>query len=130
MLQLKGIITHTENITALQVFNIEIPRQSTTGNFGSKETLFGWHIDDADRKEQALLLVIILLSPTESSMQIMTKEKISYETQGTAIAFPSSLVHRSFYANENTIKLCLFLRDTTPTINLHVENRVTRNQRT
>ena len=40
---LQGIIIHTENIIALQVFNVEIPRQSIPGNFGSKETLFGWH---------------------------------------------------------------------------------------
>ena len=38
---LKGIITYTENITALKVFNVEILQQSTTGQFGSKETLLG-----------------------------------------------------------------------------------------
>ncbi len=68
VLQLKGIIAHTENIIALSVSNMEILRQSTSGNFGSKETLFGWHVDDTDRKEQAVLSVIILLTSTKSSM--------------------------------------------------------------
>ena len=76
-LQLKGIITHAENITALKVFNMEILRQSSTGSYGSQQTLFGWHVDDTDRKLSAVLTVIVLLSKTASSMQIMTKEEIS-----------------------------------------------------
>ena len=59
----------------------------------------------------------------------MTKEQIGYEKQGTAIAFPSQLVHRSYYAEDNTIKLCLFFRHITPTINFYTKNRVTRNKR-
>ena len=128
-LQIKGIIAHAENITALKVFNIEILRQSSTGTFGSQQTLFGWHMDDTDRKLSAVLTVIILLTKTTSSMQIMTKEVISYEKQGTAIAFSSTLVHRSCYAEENTIKLCLFFQDTEPTIDFEVQGRVTRNKR-
>ncbi len=62
-------------------------------------------------------------------MQIMTKEEIGYEKQGTAIAFPSQLVHRSCYAEDNTIKLCLFFQDTEPTRDFDVEERVTRNKR-
>ena len=56
-----GTIIHTENITALTVFNIEILRQSSTENFGSKETLFGWHADNEERKTNTKLAVIILL---------------------------------------------------------------------
>ena len=87
-MQLKGIISHAENVTALSVFNMEILQQSTSGNFGSKETLFGWHIDDTDRKEQAVLLVIILLSSTGSSIQVMTKEKISYKKTSNGHCLP------------------------------------------
>ena len=102
---LQGIITYTENITALKVFNMKILQQSTTGNFGSKETLFRWHKDNEDRKKNAKLSVIILLLSTKSSMQIMNKEKCSYKRQGTAIAFPSGLFHRSVQADEHTMKL-------------------------
>ncbi len=129
VLQLKGIIAHAENITALNVFNMEILRQSSSGNFGSKETLFGWHVDDTDRKDSAVLSVIILLIPTKSSMQIMTKEQIVYEKQGTAIAFPSQLVHRSYYAEDNMIKLCLFFLNTEPSLDFYNKKRVTRNKR-
>ena len=77
-LQLKGIISHAENITALTVFNIKILRQSSSGTFGSQQTLFGWHVDDTDRKNSAVLSVIILLTKTTSFMQIMTKEEIGF----------------------------------------------------
>ena len=65
---LQGIIMHTEKSIELKIFNVEIIRKRTTGNFCSKETFFGWHKGDEDRKTFAKLSVIILLSPTESSM--------------------------------------------------------------
>ena len=36
---LDGIVLYIENITAVRVFNVEILRQSPTGQFGSKEFL-------------------------------------------------------------------------------------------
>ena len=65
---LNGMITHTENVTALKVFHIEIIRQSSTGKFESKETLFGWHIDNEDRKTNAKSMVVIVLPNTGTSM--------------------------------------------------------------
>ena len=90
---LDGIIIYTKNITALKNFDVGILHQSSTGQYGSKETLFGWHKDDEDRKTQAKLTAIILLSPTGSLMQIMTKSKLIYARQGTDLAFPSGLFH-------------------------------------
>ena len=49
MEMLEEMIKHMEIITALKVFNVEIPRQSSSGRHGSKETIFGWHIDN-DKK--------------------------------------------------------------------------------
>ena len=97
---LHGIIGYTEDITALKVFNVEILRQSSNGNCGAKETLFGWHKDTEDRKMKAKLTVIILLSPTDSSMQVMTKSKIVYVRQGTVLTFPLGLYHRLVHAEE------------------------------
>ena len=127
---LDGIIIYTENITTLKVSNVEILRQTSTGKFGSKETLFGWHKDNEDRKTQAKLTVIILLSPTGSLMQIMTKSKLAYARQGTALAFPSGLFHRLVQADERTMRLCLFFENTEPIINLDTSTRITNNQRT
>ena len=109
---LDGIIIHTENITSLRVFNVEILRQSPTRNFGSRKTLFGWHIDNEERKTNAKLTVIILLLITVSLIQTMTKSELVYERQGTALSFPSCLYHKSFQLEENTMELCLFLEDT------------------
>ena len=55
------MITHAKNITAVRVFNVEILRQISTWNFGSKETLFGWHADNEERKTNEKQTVIILL---------------------------------------------------------------------
>ena len=70
---LEGMIKHTKNITALKVFNVEILRQSSTSRHRSKETIFGWHIDNEEKKIQAKPTVVILLSNTTSLMKIMTK---------------------------------------------------------
>ena len=59
-------------------------------------------------------------------MQIMTKSKLSYARQGTALAFPSGLFHRSVQADEHTMKLCLFLHDTVPIIDLYTSTRTIR----
>ena len=107
-----GTIIHTENITALRVFNVEILRQSSTGNFGSREIFFSWHDDNEERKVNATLTVIILLLRTVSSIQIMTKSELVYKRQGTALSFPLCLYYKSVYVEENIMKLYLFLEDT------------------
>ena len=76
---LEGMIIYTENITATSVFNVEILRQSSSRKHGLKETMFGWHIDNKEKKMQAKLTVIILLSRTKLSMQILTKSKLNYK---------------------------------------------------
>ena len=98
------MIIHTENITDISVFNVEILRQSSTGSYRSKEMMFGWHIDNEEEKMQPKVIVIILLSNTTSTMKIMTKSNYNYEGQGTAIVFPSCLYHRSVHSEEKTIK--------------------------
>ncbi len=106
VLILDGMIINTEDIAVLGVFNVEILRQSSTGKYGSKEILFEWHIDNEDRKIQAKLAVVILLSDTTSSINIMTKVNYDYKGQGTAIDFPLCLYHKLVRSEERTIKLC------------------------
>ena len=69
------MIVYTENITALSVFNVEILRQSSNRKYGSKKTMFGWYIKNEEKKSQAEFTVIILLSNTKSTMQILTHTK-------------------------------------------------------
>ena len=111
------------------MFNIEILRQSSTEKFGSKETLFGWHVNNEDTKTNMKLTVIILLSKMSISMQIMTKSELHYKRQGTALLFPLCLHHQSIYAEGHTIKLCLFLKDTEEITAPESSARTTRNQR-
>ena len=123
----EGMIIHTQNITALSVFNVEILRQSTTGKYGSNETMFEWHIDNKKRKMQAKVTVIVLLLDTTLSMQIMTKSNYDYKGQGTAISFPSCLYYRSVQLKEKTVKSCFFLKDTDDIIDPDSIGRTTRN---
>ena len=123
------MITHTEYITALKVFNIESLRQSSTRKCGSKETLFCWYVDNEDRKTNVKLTMIIILSKTGTSMQIMTKSELHYERQGTALLFPSCLYHQSVYVEDHTMKLCFILEDTKEIISPELSARTTRGQR-
>ena len=126
---LEGTINHTENISTLSVFNVEILRQSSTGKYGLNETMFGWHIYNEERKVQVKVAAIILLSDTTSSIQIMTKSNYKYSAQGTDIAFPSYLYHRSVQLEEKTMNLCFFLKDTDNIIDHDSIGRTTHNMR-
>ena len=59
----------------------------------------------------------------------MTKSESDYERQETALSFPSCLYHKSVYAEENTMKLCLFLEDTENIIASESSARTTCDQR-
>ena len=52
-----------------------------------KKTMFGWYLDNEEKKLQPKLTVIILFSNTKSKMQILTKDRINYKGQGTTIIF-------------------------------------------
>ena len=82
-----------------------------------------------EKKDNAKLSVIILLSKTDSSMQILTKKIIRYKRQGAATVFLSCIYHKLHFARENTIKLCFFLKDSNIIIAPSNEIRVTRNKR-
>ena len=49
---LEEMIKHTEIITPLRVFNVEILRQSSTRKYKLKETTFEWHINNEERKSK------------------------------------------------------------------------------
>ena len=44
-------------------------------------------------------------------MKILKKQTTTYNVQGANIAFLAYLYYKSHYADENTMKLCLFLKD-------------------
>ena len=62
-------------------------------------------------------------------MKIMTKDNYNYEGQGTSIAFPLCLYHKSVWAEERTMKLCMFLKDTDDIIEQDQVGRITQNMR-
>ena len=91
--------------------------------------MFGWHIDNEELKIQAKVTVIILLSDTTSSMQIMTKSNCDYKGQGNVIVFPSCLYHRSIQSEKKIMKLCFFLKDIDNIIDHNSIGRTTHNMR-
>ena len=101
---LEGMIIYLENMTVISVFNVQILRQSSSGKHGLEETMFEWHINNKEKKTQAKSTVIILLSRTKASMQILTKSKLDYKGQGTVIAFPSYLHHKPIYLEQQNNK--------------------------
>ena len=84
---LNSLITYLEHITILNVFNVKILRQSSTGIFGSRETIFGWHQDNKGKKKLEKLPIIILLLDTKPSIQILTETPIEYKKQGSSTLF-------------------------------------------
>ena len=85
--------------------------QSSNGQHRSKEILSGLHQENEDKNQCAKMSIITLLSNTNSSMQILTKQIITHNVQGTIIVFPSCLYHESHYTDKKTMKLCSFLRE-------------------
>ena len=74
------------------------------------------------------MFIIILLSNTKSSIQILTKQFFTYNAQGTVISFPYCLYHESHYTDENTTKFNFFLKDSKNIMTSGNGNRrVTRN---
>ena len=64
------IMAEVEKLTGLSVAKMDILRQSETGKEGEKEALFSYHIDTIEVKS-AIATATILLTDTESSMQIL-----------------------------------------------------------
>ena len=73
--------------------------------------MFDWHQDKNDKKKSAILMIIILLSETILSNQILAQVQIEYKTQICTIVLSSILCYESYYAKEKTTKLCLFLQN-------------------
>jgi len=74
------------------------------------ESHFGWHTDadDFGNKGKIHLSAIVQVSRGSSSMEVATKERITYEGAGFTTAFDSSLWHRSCTVERGTVKLAFF----------------------
>ena len=88
---------------------IDILRQSSTGEFGGREALFGLHQDRIPGERKNIILsVIFTLSNTMSSMKVVGDVEFHYDLVGKGIMFFSELWHESIHASEGTLKMALF----------------------
>ena len=91
--------------------------------------MFGWYINNEEKKTRAKLTVAILLSKTESSMKSLTKKVINYEGKGITIAFPSCLyIINLIFLWKAQMKLCFFLQDSYNIITSSFGIRCTQNK--
>ena len=76
---------------------------------------FHWHRDnEVEGSEDVERTIVILLSDTQSSMQVKGFKEYAFDGQGSAVMFDSNAVHRSGHAAAGTVKLAIFLRPRCP----------------
>ena len=59
---LNVMIRYTENKAAISVFDVKVLQQSSNGGHRSNKTLFGWNIDDKEKMQARLAVIILLLT--------------------------------------------------------------------
>ena len=102
------IIAEVESLTGLVVAKMDILRQSETGKDGKKEAIFSYHRDTIE-VTNAIATAAILLTNTESSMQVLGYRPIPYHGVGSGCMFASDLYHQTVRASEGTMKVTFFL---------------------
>ena len=102
------ITTEVENLTGLVIAKMDILRQSETGKGGKKEVIFTYHRDTTE-VSKAIATATILLTNTESSMQVLGYRPILYHGVGSGCLFASDLYHQTVRASEGTMKITFFL---------------------
>ena len=77
----------------------------------SAQACFSWHKDtDTQGYERVRKTLVVMLSESRSSMQVMHEPIFVYEGAGSAALFDSDLVHRSGEASPGTIKIAVMLK--------------------
>ena len=72
---INGFVKYAQQVTSFCKFSVWIfVQKSTSGYHECKETPFGLHKDNEDKKNYVKLSIIIHLIKTQSSMQILTKK--------------------------------------------------------
>ena len=104
------ILARLEKVTGLKAFLIDILQQSSTGERGSKESMFTSHIDNNEEGTDSILMAVILMNESSSSMRILGKEEFFYTLPGETAVFPSALFHETITALPGTMKLSILLR--------------------
>ena len=97
-----------EKLTGLAIVKMDILRQSETGEDGKREALFSYHTD-TEEVISAEVTATILLTETETSMQVLGYRPIYYHGVGSGCMFRSDLYHQSVTASEGTMKITFFL---------------------
>ena len=97
-----------EKLTGLSIVKMDILCQSETGKDGKREALFSYHID-TEEVMSAEVTATILLTETDTSMQILGYRPIHYHGVGSGCLFRSDLYHQTVAASEGTMKVTLFL---------------------
>ena len=77
-----------------------------------------------------ILTAVVLLTKTETSMQIVGKTPVKYTQQGHAHVFPSAAYHFTKSAQNDTMKMWVFLRSRREikTETTRMNQRITRSQ--
>ena len=106
---LKTFIEAVLSYSSMEIAFIDILRQSSTGQFGGKESLFNWHRDNDGDRTKVRQTIIFLLTDTDTSMQVLGYDEMHYNGAGCGVAFVSNMWHRSMNAAPGTMKIAFFL---------------------
>lgn len=101
-------ISELELGAQLELYSVDVLRQSSSGNDGALESLFEWHQDNEGNRRIVSHTVVVLLTPTATSMQMKGFDRCEYAGAGSGVAFMADDVHCSLLAGDGTIKIALF----------------------
>lgn len=98
----------------LELYCVDILRQSSTGDQGAMEALFDTHSDNEGNRRIVSHSVVVLLSETSSSMRMNGFDTYEYPRVGSGVLFMSNDEHMSIHASPSTMKIALFFVEHTP----------------